>query len=118
MLLDYAGYRAMGGAAAENAFAGLEIRAEKCIARMTHGRLRGEAATRECVKQAAFALIEAMRQADEHGGRAVESLTNDGVSVKYAVEEMQAAYARIMREFLAGETDERGVALLYAGVDA
>ena len=42
MMLEYAEYQSRGGTAEENAFRMLEMRAEKMVDRLTHGRLRGE----------------------------------------------------------------------------
>ena len=118
MMLEYAEYQSRGGTVEENAFRMLEMRAEKMVDRLTHGRLRGEKPPRECVKAAVFALIGAMQQEDEHGGRAVQQVSNDGISVRYAPSGAQARYEAILREYLAGEVSAAGVGLLYAGVDA
>lgn len=117
-MLDFAEYQLMGGTAAEAEYERLSLRAEKLVNRMTHGRLKADSEVRDCVKQACFALAEAMRQEDEHGGRAVETLSNDGVSVRYAPMDAQARYAAIVREYLSGEVSAAGTGLLYAGVDA
>ena len=116
MYLEYAQYAQMGGELAEEQFAWLEMRARKCIDRLTHGRLRNEMPVRESVKLAMWQLMQAMQQSDEHDGRQVESLTNDGVSVKYAGVEGDR-YAQIVKEFL-GDERAGGVGLMYAGVDA
>lgn len=118
MYLEYAQYAQMGGELAEDAFIRLEMRARKCIDRLTHGRLRGENPVRESVKQAVWELMAAMQESDEHAGRSVESLTNDGVSVKYAAGDNDYRYAQIVREYLADERAASGVGLMYAGVDA
>lgn len=118
MYLDYGQYLQMGGELDEDVFIRLEARARKCIDRLTHGRLRSEIPVRESVKQAMWGLMTAMQENDEHSGRAVESLTNDGVSVKYAAGgDGNARYAQIVREYLGDETAASGVGLMYAGVD-
>lgn len=116
MYLDYAQYAQLGGELAEEDFRWLEMRARKYIDRLTHGRLQGENPVRESVKAAMWRLMEAMQAGDEHGGRSVESLSNDGVSVKYAKEEGDRL-AQIVREYL-GDERAGGVGLMYAGVDA
>lgn len=118
MYLEYADYVQMGGMLEEGVFARLEMRAEKCIDRLTHGRLHRESGVRECVRLAVWQLIGAMNDSDEHGGRSVEQLSNDSVSVRYASDRAEAGYARIVREYLSGETTEDGTELIYAGVDA
>lgn len=119
MALEYEAYRQWGGRLPEADFLRLELRARNELDRLTHGRLRGEEPLRAAAQMAAFALAEAMHQADVHGGGAVESLTNDGISVRYAVpEDARAQYARIVREYLSGEKTASGTGLLYAGVDA
>jgi len=114
--LEYTQYVQMGGEMAEDAFAWLELRARKCIDRLTHGRLKGEDPVRESVKLAMLEVMAAMQASDEHAGRQVESMSNDGVSIKYAAAEGDR-YAQIVREYLADEC-AGGVGLMYAGVDA
>lgn len=125
MILTHEHYLEMGGAIADAAlFARLSARAEGMLHRLTHGRMRDEDPARPCAQYAAYALIEAMR-ADEQmdaGGREIASMSNDGVSVSYAVEgDAQRARARryegIVREYLAYEYDRHGTALLYAGCE-
>lgn len=114
--LDYAQYAQMGGELAEEQFQWLEMRARKYIDRLTHGRLKGETPVRESVKLAMWKVMEALQASDEHEGRQVQSLTNDGVSVKYADAEGDRI-AQIVREYL-GDERKGGVGLMYAGVDA
>lgn len=118
MYLNYDEYEQMNGTLEEEVFAPLAMRAQKLIDRMTHGRLQGEESVRESVKQAMFCLIGAMAEADSHGGRAVQALTNDGVSIKYMPGSVLLQYRQIVREFLADEKSAAGVGLMYAGVDA
>lgn len=103
------------------------LRAEGLIDRMTHGRIRSEDPPRACVRAAMADLIAqslaAAREDRQNGGREVASVSNDGVSVSYAAQGNEQARRRQLRaqiviEYLSGETDARGVRLLYAGVDA
>lgn len=117
--LTYEQYLQMGGALEEAAFAPLQARAQACIDALTHRRMAGETSARPCATRAAFALVEAMRAQEEHAGRCVATMANDGLSVTYADGgEPSAIYARIVREHLSGQTTPQGVSVLYAGVDA
>ena len=116
--LTYAEYQQMGGALAETAFAPLEMRACKAVDALTHGRVREENPAREAVKRAVFALVAAMEGEEAHAGREVISMTNDGVGITYAQGGAQAGrWARMIREYLLGETTADGVALIYAGAE-
>lgn len=118
MYLDYGEYEEMGGTLSEEQFALLELRAGNLIDQMTHGRLKREEGVRESVRHAVYHVVCAMAEDDAHGGRAVQSLTNDGVSIRYALFPAQLRYMRIVRECLLGEKTSASVGLLYAGVDA
>ena len=118
MYLSYVDYGNMGGELEETAFERLALRAQKYVDRLTHGRLQKDTDVRRCVQLAMWALIGAMQESDEHGGRSVEQMSNDNVSVRYAAVADERRYAQIVREYLAGEVNDAGTELLYAGVDA
>lgn len=114
-------YTAMGGTLDAAAFSRHEFRARQLIDALTHGRVLNDKPVREAVKYAVAALIDVQARDAAHDGREVASMSNDGVSIAYAVAGaggMQARYVDIVCEYLASETTERGVPLLYAGVDA
>lgn len=117
-------FKSLGGDMDEAAFNRHEMKARRLIDRMTHGRIQNETPVRETVKMCMHDLIRAMAE-DESlagaGGREVSAVSNDGVSVSYATQGSMAAagrYARIVLGWLDGERSERGVQLLYCGVDA
>lgn len=128
--LTYDEYEQMGGQLSEAAFSTLEFRASKALDALTHGRVMNEQPVRTAVKQAVYALIGTMHMDDEnasaYGGRDVQSMSNDGVSVTFAsgaqgaeaVRAQNARYAGLLKSYLAGEATEDGVSLIYAGVGA
>ena len=129
--LTYDEYEQMGGQLSEAAFSTLEFRASKALDALTHGRVMNEQPVRMAVKQAVYALISAMQMDDEnanaYGGRDVQSMSNDGVSVTFAagaqagvdtVRAQGARYMGLLKSYLAGETTGEGISLIYAGVDA
>lgn len=126
MYLTYDQYKDLGGQIPEAAYEIYAARADAIITRMTHGRIRNEDPVRACVRYAAYALTEAIYDDVRQGadGRAITSVSNDGVSVSYASGSLPAAaeqmqrYTGIARLYLEFETDANGVYLLYAGVDA
>ena len=117
-------FETLSGGSAVTAFDLYEAKAEQLINRLTHGRIRDDEIVRDAVKYCIVELINAMCAADQHDGREVASISNDGVSVSYATatgngsSETHRRYLQIVREWLSGETTEDGVPLLYAGVDA
>ena len=121
--LEYEDYAGRGGSADEASFAMLEARASRIVDAMTHGRLAQERPLRETVKCCLTQLIDAMAadaMMDGGSGREVAAVSNDGVSVSYAsgaTGGAAARNARIVRGWLDGEVSDRGVNLLYAGVD-
>ena len=118
-LLTYARYQQLGGELTEAAFSPLEMRASKAVDALTHGRARRDSPPCEAVERAVFALVAAMHAEEGDEGREVTALVNDGVSVTYAARDGSPAgrWARIAREYLLGEETEKGLSLLYAGVE-
>jgi hypothetical protein len=117
-------YDNLEGSADDAAFKRLELKVRKLIDAATHGRIANETPVREAAKMCAFELIE-MMAAEESGigigGREISGTSNDGVSITYSNGSSQGMTARqkkIIRDWLADETTERGIPLLYAGVDA
>lgn len=107
-----------------DAFAMHAARAERLIDRATHDRLKRESEPPEAVKYCMYSLIQAMLMDEQHGGREIASVSNDGMSVTYATAAGGSSsapaqhYLQIIRTWLDGETTSGGVPLLYAGVDA
>lgn len=105
-----------------------EFKARRLIDQMTHGRIVDDDPVRESVKYCMFELISAMasdEQTSGMSGREIASMTNDGVSTTYVTGSSAAVgnsagkrYARIVKQWLAGESTADGINLLYAGVDA
>lgn len=126
--LTYDEYMEMGGAAEQAAFSMLEVKANRLVDTLTHGRLAGETPLRQTVKYCLMQLVDAMAAdaaMDGGTGREVSSISNDGVSVTFeggssaarAGSSTALRNTRIVREWLDGEVSDRGVNLLYAGVD-
>lgn len=125
MYLIYDDYIAMGGTINAALYSRFEMKARKLVDMLTHGRLEGEKPVRESVKCCMYELIQ-MMYADEvsgSGGREIAGVSNDGVSISYAISQNGAGsptarYMNYIRTWLSGETTKSGVYLLYAGVDA
>lgn len=94
----------------ETVFDGLEIKAQAYVDKITFGRITGEIAGTEAVKNAICAACEMQFQYSGHEGVASES--NDGYSVSYSGDEKAAERAMYSaaKLFLPSE-------LLYQGVD-
>lgn len=116
----------MGGSADmdEPVYNRLEYKARKLIDQLTRGRIAGDKKVRESVRYCMYEMITAMAAEESAagiGGREVDSVSNDGVSVTYASGEGSDSKVRmikIIKNWLADETTDTGVPLLYAGVDA
>ena len=124
MYLEYDDYEEMGGTIDEDSFPRYEARARMEINRATFGRLTGRepAAMPESVKYCMYDLISAIHAGESTGGmaagRAVSSMSNDGVSMSFSGNQTDSTrYMGIIRGWLAGETTACGLPLLYAGVD-
>jgi hypothetical protein len=115
--LDFNRYTEMGGTLGSAAYPMYYHRAQSVIDAITHGRVRGETPARPAVQYAVYALVEALSAAGADGND-VQSYSNDGVSVTYAVKDMHTRLVDIATEYLRYETTASGVSLLYAGVDA
>jgi hypothetical protein len=82
----------------------------------TCGRLARDAERREAARRLAFELIE-RGLLGALDGRNMTGASNDGLSVTYesGAAARGAEARRLVRDFLGGEVDARGVPLLYAG---
>jgi len=124
MYIDYAYFKANGGdeAVTEAAFPALEYRARKIIDPVTQKRVQAMAAVPEAVKRLMVELIniESVSGSNVILRPAVSSFSNDGYSETYAepvtAEAISAAERRLIRQYLADETDDEGTPLLWLGV--
>lgn len=102
----------------------LEYRARRMIDRMTFFRIRDETPAREAVKRLMVELIDILhgeRSALDACGRGVTAMSNDGVSVNYSdmatlSAQTNARCRDLICAYLDGETDAKGVPLLYRGI--
>lgn len=121
MYLSYDEYEEMGGSIEEASFLRYEHKARALIDLKTFGRVQKDDPVREAVKYACFELIQAMNSMEAAAGSpdaAVQSMSNDGVSVTFAgAQSAGARYNAIIRSWLGSETTACGTPLLFAGVD-
>lgn len=119
MYLTYEEYKTRGGTLEDAAFSRFAFGAEQTIRRVTFGRVDGMQKVPESVKWLVFELVELAAGAAESTAR-VTSETVGAWSKSYEVvteEERQAKANALIRNYLAAETDDNGVPLLYLGVD-
>jgi len=124
MYIDYAYFKANGGdeAVTEAAFPALEYRARKIVDRATQKRVQAMATVPEAVKRLMVELIniESVSGSVAVLRPAVSSFSNDGYSETYAepvtAEVISAAQNKLIRQYLADETDDEGTPLLWLGV--
>lgn len=126
MYVTYEEYTSLSAKAVDvEAFDRLAFRAGKKIQSFTHSRIDAMATVPEAVKRCETELIDILHEADsvmsgESG--AVSSFSNDGYSESYG-EAMNSFYfdgliLDAMTDYLAEEYDDRGIPLIYQGVDA
>ena len=117
--LSFAEYARLGGTVEEAAFGPLLHRAWQRMDRATHGRLAAEAPLRECAKRCLTELIGLYAEDTRFGGREIASQQNGDLRVSFV--EGSARSSRrdvdVLRLWLLGEADARGVALLYCGAE-
>ena len=122
MYLTYSEYVGMGGTQPKSVFERFNTRAQALISRATHRRVETEQPVRPSVRYAAFDIVSAMISDADSGAdtHEVASVSNDGVSVTYAVSGKgpSVRYSRILRDYLSDEVDVNGTPLMYMGVDA
>lgn len=116
--LSFVEYSQLGGTVDGSTFYRLEYLARKLVDSVTHGRVVDETPVRDAVRYAMVGLIDALASDEQHGGREVQSVGNDGTSVTYAIVtgDVNTRYVAIARTYLDGEITRSGVPLLYAGV--
>ena len=123
--LTYDEYKQYGGTVSEADFTLLEFRARKRIDRVTFDRVQNMAEVPEAVK---LCMMSIMKIDSKSGAEAqvdhpiVTSFNTDGYSESYgkamSAEDADAAMSASIRSMLWGERDDRGVPLLYRGVEA
>lgn len=127
MYLTYEEYKNKGGGLMESDFCLAEFRARKRIDYLTDSRVAAMAEVPEAVKLCMMQIIavdskfgvEAQAQEDSP---LIASYNTDGYSESYGSPEAQIAAAMkslnaSIRGLLYGEVDDRGVPLLYRGLD-
>lgn len=124
MYIDFTYYLANGGGEmSEAAFFRNEFRARKLVDRLTQSRVQNMAVVPEAVKRLMVELVslEENQGAELAQHQAVTSFSNDGYSETYADpltgERVKEIECDLILEYLSEEVDDRGVPLLYLGVD-
>ena len=117
-------YLAMAGAEPPGGFATLETAARKRIDYLTASRVKEMQVVPMAVKQCMIALMQidakagAIAQAEKP---AVTSFSTDGYSESYgnaySVSSANAEMQNTIKTYLYGEKDDRGIPLLYRGVE-
>ncbi len=123
--LTYDEYKHYGGTASETAFPMLEFRARKRIDRLTFSRVQNMENVPEAVKLCMMSLITVDSKAGVEAqvdNPVVTSFNTDGYSESYgkalSAEDADTSMSASIRSMLWGETDDRGVPLLYRGLEA
>ena len=117
--LTYEAYKAMGGTLEETAFFRFVFGAEQAVRRATFGRVDRMQEVPEAVKRLVFELANRAWQKEEGTAR-LSSETVGSWSRSYQVQTEEGNKAEadtLIRNYLAAETDDNGVPLLYLGVD-
>ena len=126
MYVEYDEYLELSAKAIDaEEFTRLAFRAGKKIQSFTHSRIDAMATVPEAVKRCETELIDILYAADSvmsGASGAVSSFSNDGYSENYG-EAMNSFYfdgliLDTMTDYLAEEYDDRGIPLIYQGVDA
>lgn len=120
MYLSYDKYREWGGTIDDAAFSRFAFGAEQTVRRATFGRVDRMGEVPESVKWLVFELVELAAGAAESTAR-VTSETVGEWSKNYEVvteADRQTKVNALIRNYLAAETDDNGIPLLYLGVDA
>lgn len=123
--LTYPEYKGYGGTAPLSDFAVLESRARKRIDRMTASRVQKMRAVPDDVRLCMVSLIEVDHKAGAEAqvkNPVVTSFNTDGYSETYgkalSVSDAERSMSDTIKTMLWGVTDDRGVPLLYRGVEA
>ena len=115
MYIDYKEYLKFGGVQDETAFNKYSYEAKAKIDAETHGRIKEPS---EAVKRCMARLIDIFIKSDVVNDN-VSSWSNDGVSKSFketTPEQYEGKIKSIINDYLANETDDEGVPLLYLGV--
>lgn len=125
MYIDIAYYKANGGKEdmTDAALVSCEFRARKLVDRLTQSRVTNMAKIPEAVKRLMVELISL--EIDQGAGvaekQAVTAFSNDGYSETYADpltrERVKEIECQLISEYLSGEVDDRGIPLLWLGVE-
>lgn len=123
--LTYKEYTTYGGTKTETEFVPLEFQARKTIDYVTDSRVQAMAEVPEAVKMCMYSIMNiiAVTGAEAQATKPqATQFSTDGYSESYG-HAMTVAEARIgvngvIRQYLYGELDDKGVPLLYRGVDA
>lgn len=118
MYLTYEEYKTRGGTLEDAAFSRFAFGAEQTIRRVTFGRVDGMQKVPESVKWLVFELVGMAEQATENANLSGEKVGEWSKSYEVVTEaERKAKTNALIRNYLASETDDNGVPLLYLGVD-
>lgn len=125
LYLTYDEYRAYGGILSEDKFTLAEFRARKRIDYLTDCRVQAMAEVPEAVKLCMMAVIRVDNKTSvesQADNPIVASFNTDGYSESYGsptdqIVALQKSMDRTIKEMLYGELDDRGVPLLYRGLD-
>lgn len=118
MYLTYEEYKTRGGTLEDAAFSRFAFGAEQTIRRATFGRVDGMQKVPESVKWLVFELVGMAEQAAENANLSSEKVGEWSKSYEVVTEaDRQAKTNALIRNYLASETDDNGIPLLYLGVD-
>lgn len=122
--LTYSEYSEYGGTASKTDFTMLEFRARKRIDRLTASRVQNMKAVPKDVKLCMVSLIEIDHKAGVEAqvrNPVVTSFNTDGYSETYgkalSVADADKSMSATIKSMLWGVKDDRGVPLLYRGVE-
>lgn len=119
MYLTYEEYKTRGGTLEDAAFSRFAFGAEQTIRRVTFGRVDQMQKVPESVKWLVFELVGMAEQAAaESANLSSEKVGEWSKSYEVVTEaERKAKENALIRNYLAAETDDNGIPLLYLGVD-
>ena len=122
--LTYDEYTKYGGAASEAEFTTLEFRARKRIDRLTASRVQNMSSVPTDVKLCMMSLIEVDRKVGVEAqatNPVITSFNTDGYSETYgkalSVADAEKSMPATIKTMLWGVKDDKGVPLLYRGVE-
>lgn len=122
--LTYDEYTKYGGTASEAEFTTLEFRARKRIDRLTASRVQNMSSVPTDVKLCMMSLIEVDRKVGVEAqatNPVITSFNTDGYSETYgkalSVADAEKSMSATIKTMLWGVKDDKGVPLLYRGVE-